>query len=56
MTTTESRVTEMPAEGMLALLGLLPFAWAVSHILKVSESVRVKIVPIDSFRFEVEAL
>ena len=46
MTTTESRVTGIPAEGMLALRSSLPFAWAVSRI-NVSESVKVKIVPAD---------
>ena len=39
-----SRVTEILADGVLALLKSLPFAWAVSHV-KVSESVAVKIVP-----------
>ena len=38
-----SRVTEILAEGVLALLRALPFAWAVSRI-KVSESVKVQIV------------
>ena len=38
-----SRVTEILAEGVLALLRSLPFAWAVSRI-KVSESVKMKII------------
>ena len=38
-----SKITEIMAEGVLALLRSLPFAWAVSRI-KVSESVRVEIV------------
>ena len=38
-----SRVTEILAEGVLALLRSLPFAWAVSRV-KVSEAVKVKIV------------
>lgn len=38
-----SKITEILAEGVLALVRSLPFAWAVSRI-KVSESVKVKIV------------
>ena len=38
-----SRVTEILAEGVLALLRSLPFAWAVSRI-KVSESVKMQMV------------
>ena len=41
-----SKITEMMAEGVLALLRSLPFAWAVSRV-KVSESVKVKIVSAD---------
>ena len=37
-----SKITEIMAEGVLALLRSLPFAWAVSRI-KVSESVKLKI-------------
>lgn len=39
-----SRVTKILAEGVLALLRSLPFAWAVSRV-KVSESVKMRIVP-----------
>ena len=41
-----SRVTEILAEGVLALLRSLPFAWAVSRV-RVSESVKVRVVPAD---------
>ena len=41
-----SRVTEILAEGVSALLRSLPFAWVVSRI-KVLESVKVKILPVD---------
>lgn len=41
-----SRITEILAEGVLALLRSLPFAWAVSRI-KVSEFVKVQIVAAD---------
>ena len=37
-----SKITEILAEGVLALLRSLPFAWAVSRV-KVSESVKLKI-------------
>ena len=38
-----SKITEILADGVLALLRSLPFAWAVSRI-KVSESVKMQIV------------
>ena len=41
-----SRVTEILAEGVSALLRSLPFAWVVGRI-KVLESVKVKILPVD---------
>lgn len=41
-----SKITEIMAEGVLALLRSLPFAWAVSRI-KVSESVQVSVVSTD---------
>ena len=40
-----SRVTEILADGVLALLRSLPFAWAVSRV-KVSESVTLQIIPV----------
>ena len=39
-----SQITEVLAEGVLALLRSLPFAWAVSRM-KVTESVKMRIVP-----------
>ena len=42
-----SRVTEILADGVLALLRSLPFAWAVSRV-KVSESVKVQIVLVET--------
>ena len=42
-----SRVTEILAEGVLALLRSLPFAWVVSRV-KVSESVKVQIVLVET--------
>ena len=45
-----SKITEILADGVLALLRSLPFAWVVSRI-KVSESVKVKIVNVDAISF-----
>lgn len=39
-----SKVTEIFAEGVLALLRSLPFAWAVSRI-KASEWAKARVVP-----------
>ena len=44
-----SRVTEILADGVLALLRSLPFAWAVSRV-KVSESVKVQVVVAEESR------
>ena len=41
-----SKITEILAEGVLALLRSLPFVWAVSRV-KVSESVKMQIVAAD---------
>ena len=40
------RVTEILADGVLALLRSLPFAWAVSRV-RVSEWVRVRVITAD---------
>ena len=44
-----SRVTEILADGVLALLRSLPFAWAVSRV-KVSESVKMQVVAAEESR------
>ena len=44
-----SKITEILAEGVLALLRSLPFAWAVSRV-KVSESVRMQMVAAEELR------
>ena len=38
-----SKITEILAEGVLALLRSLPFAWAVTRV-RVSESVKMQVV------------